>query len=448
MARLITEGFEPGYGDPRMGSSGPTITDSTGTIGNNIWQQNGDPNSGHRTPGLLSSQSRSSSDSSFPNSTSKCAWTFTGANGTTYYARVYIFIYTFTSTSNMRVMSFNTGTSVRLCSVFKRANGRSFHLADQAGTIIGSASGDFNPGEWVRLDLAVRVGTGATDYAELRCNNTLIASTTTGNFLDVAPGQIEIGAMDNAGGSGSDATLDDFALNDSTGASETSWPGGAGNDCRIYETTPISDNAAGSTWALGDNSAIGASPNNATNSVDNRPPEGVVDSTVAGNVAKNKQIRNATSIASGATSQVDLNCEAPQDAGINQFGVTVNSWILAMPFAWTGAPVATSPAAGALQITANPAQGAELNFGNFYHGSVVAGTWPNGWITRRGTITYAPSVSLSTNPVVRIGKRTASTRIAMVSAVGVVYEAAVTPPQYPKEPPVTKLQAVRQASLW
>lgn len=107
---------------------------------------------------------------------------------------------------------------------------------------------------------------------------------------------------------------------------------------------------------------------------------------------------------------------APQD--------TINA---VQAFAITAAPVSTGAVSGSLETT-NPAQ-AEVNFGQFYSG-VNAGTFPTGWQRRNHTITQTPTVTLGTAPTVELGKRTASTRIGMVSLVGmyVDYTPAAAPP--------------------
>lgn len=96
-----------------------------------------------------------------------------------------------------------------------------------------------------------------------------------------------------------------------------------------------------------------------------------------------------------------------------------------------------SPKAGAVVITANPSGQTEQSFDyglpNGTAGSTSAaamGTFPAGWGTHVGPVTESPSVTLTSGPTVRVGKRTATTREVDVDFLGcyVVWEPPAAAP--------------------
>jgi hypothetical protein len=87
----------------------------------------------------------------------------------------------------------------------------------------------------------------------------------------------------------------------------------------------------------------------------------------------------------------------------------------------TGSSSATDTAGG-LKAVSNPADSGETALAAFDNG--IAGTFPTNWLTTRGALVYDPTVALGTSPVVRIGKRTATTRVAMVDLLGLYVEYA------------------------
>lgn len=111
-----------------------------------------------------------------------------------------------------------------------------------------------------------------------------------------------------------------------------------------------------------------------------------------------------------------------------------------------------SPKAGAVVITANPSGQTEQSFDfglpNGTAGSTSAaalGTFPSGWGTHVGPVSDSPSVTMSTGPTVRVGKRTATTREVDVDFLGVYVMYSVTAvPRFEH----AALQAVSRASNW
>lgn len=109
-------------------------------------------------------------------------------------------------------------------------------------------------------------------------------------------------------------------------------------------------------------------------------------------------------------------------------GVTNSPIVLAVQAITNDAQAVTtgSPKAGAVVITANPSGQTEQSFDyglpNGTSGSTSAaamGTFPAGWGTHVGPVTESPSVTLSSGPTVRVGKRTSTTREVDVDFLGV-----------------------------
>lgn len=265
-------------------------------------------------------------------------------------------------------------------------------------TQIGSDSATLVVNQWYRIEMSWIIATGTGDAAELQLDGVSVASETGANRTDTLASIIQIGTFAAAGGSG--FFVDDVALNDDQGASQNSWPG-AGN---VVLLLPTADSAVGTGWTLGS----GGTP--LFGGVDNTPPAGVAD---AGTTA---QIRNATS---NANSAYDATMTTYTAAGVPA-GATVN---VVDPVVATAAPVSTGAKQGTVGMVSNPAitpiaLAAGGTSGAFWSGT-AGGTYPTGWKISHSTVTYAPAVTLGTAPVMRINQVTSSTRIAMVSFMGI-----------------------------
>lgn len=199
--------------------------------------------------------------------------------------------------------------------------------------------------------------------------------------------------------------IDDYAVNDDTGGSQN----GSTGTGKIVLLKPISDNAGGSGWTLGTGTALGG---NGFNAVDNTPPTGDADLAAGSDT---KQIRNA---AAAANSNMDVNLTTYTNAGI----VAADTVNVVVPHTATAAPVVTSSKQGTIGVSSNPAiTNIALSAGGvsgaFWSGT-AGGVYPTGWKWSKGTITYAPSVTLGNSPVCRVTQVTSSTRIAVVCAMG------------------------------
>ncbi len=403
MARVITAGAEIELGGTNAfpeGSKVGTVTRDTGTFRSGLasWKCAGVSASTHYK-----------------------SWTWTApASGTTQFIRGYINVDAF-PTNTVTVMQFFGLLAAKMTS------GGVLQFWNLTGTPaqIGSNSSALSTGTWYRVELSCLIAAGAADAGELRLDGTTVASTSGISLSDTVSGEMEIGWFQDTG-STTNMFIDDVALNDSTGGSQNTWPG-AGN---LVLLLPTADSAAGTGWVLGANGAEGGA---GWDSVNNTPPQGVAD-LAAG--ADPKQIRNATA---AANSNFDTTMQSYTAAGVPS-GATVN---VVDPLTLTGAPVVTSSKQGTVGVVSNPAitniaLAAGGVSGAFWSGA-AATTYPSavGWKWSHSTITYAPSVTLGTAPVMRVTQVTSSTRIAMVCFMGIYVD--YTPAVGGVAPPIKSL---------
>lgn len=208
---------------------------------------------------------------------------------------------------------------------------------------------------------------------------------------------------------------DDYAIDNTT------WPG-AGS---VVLSVPISDNARGG-WTAG-----AGGTTNLWDAVNNTPPIGVA----AASATNTSQIKNAVS---STTDNCDFNMQSYTTAGVPA-GSTINH---VQAFCVHGEQVGTATKAGALLIVSNPVQSAEDVF-TAYGGDLGAeGTYPTNWSLMSGGNQAAPSVTLGTSPVVRVGKRTATTRVTDICFVGLYID--YTPPAAASAP-IPGILSVRQS---
>ena len=326
------------------------------------------------------------------------------AASTSYYMRAY-FCFTNLPASTVTILSFgdpasSAGLGARITSGGKLQlfnNVTSAQIgSDSAATI--SADG----ATWYRVELSVTIN-GSTQFSavELRLGGTTVASTS-GLTLATSNSQW-VGWVFPAPGANNVLNIDDFAINNSAGAANNSWPG----DGKVVVLVPISDSAVGSGWTGG---AGGTS--NLFAAVDSTPPVGQANPGT-----DTSQIRNASS----AAASYDANLTSYTTAGVGASD-TVNA---VTPVCSVAAPVVTGAKTGSFGIVSNPTianrvfTGGASAAANFWRGS-AAGTYASGWTPWEiGTITDAPTVTLGTSPVARltITGGTAS-RIAMCDFMG------------------------------
>lgn len=337
---------------------------------------------------------------------------FSGALSTTYYGRAWVYVDAFASAGQTAILiGFLSGGTL----------GANLRVDDSGNvglysgiTLIGSTT-PISLNTWTLLEVGTLIGTGSIDTAEGRVGGVSFASGSGLAITDAVPTLFVFCSA----GNGQTMYADDIALNDSTGASQTSWPG----DGRAALLKPISDNAVAAGWTNDANAAT-----NLWDAVNNTPPVGIADTTSGTGL---NQIRDATT---GANEAYDANMTSYATAGIAS-GDTIN---VIVPQIATGAPVTTSAKTGSVGVVSNPTI-AQLNFTDggkvdtFWAGAAAA-TYPTGWKWSPGNTDYASSVTLGTSPVMRVQQIDSSTRIAMVCAMGmyVDYTPAATGTVYTK----------------
>lgn len=334
-------------------------------------------------------------------------FTFTGATLRNYYAKV-MFRKSANPTSgggsSAYVIELTTSGGTDIAYVLLNTAGQ-LELWTPGGQI-GAASSSLNNNQWYRVEMRARVNGSGSGTTELLIDGSSIVSSTTANLGTTAPGQLSFGPNNAAGlSSVGNHDYDDIAFNDETaGGVQTSYPG-AGN---VVMLLPIRDSALGNGWEAPQ--TTGSDTTNIYDAVDNRPPAGVAHSDADANNLK--YIFNA---ANDATTNYDAVCQAYTDLGLT----SASSVSLVQAVINTGGSSATDTA-GAVQITSNPAEGSETSFAAFDNG--IAGTFPTNWRATKGPVNYAPTVALGSGPILRVGKRTGTTRVAMVDFMGVQVE--------------------------
>lgn len=399
MARLLTAGGETAdttaEGFTKIGTN--TITFDTGTVRSGSRSLKYDATAGNLAGGHQ--------------------FAFTGATSRNYYIRAYVrFAAAPTSTSPI-IRLFN-GTHDCYAVRLSTTGTLQLWTASSGGTQVGSDSAALSTNTWYRVEMRVKIVAGASDEAELMLEGASVASTAVGNVGDVAPGTLQIG-WPLAPGANAVVFMDDVAVNDDQGADQNTWPG----DGKVVALSPTADSAGGTGWTLGTGTALGG---NGFAAVDNAPPVGVADLAVGSDP---KQIRNASA---NANVSYDATMTTYTAAGI----AAVDTINVIDPVIATAAPVTTSSKQGTVGVVSNPAisnvaLGAGGTSGAFWSG-VAANTFSTGWKMSHGTVTYAPSVTLGTAPVMRVTQVTSSTRIAMVCymAMMIDYTPGIAPIPY------------------
>jgi hypothetical protein len=328
--------------------------------------------------------------------------------GRTYFLRAYL-NFPVLPASNLSVMILAVGTATVGATVVLTTTGTLQLWA--GGAQRGSDSGALSTGTWYMVEVSLNIGSGSVDSCELRLAGASVASATALGLSDSAITNFRLGAG-VTGLTAASFTLyvDDVALNDDQGASQSSWPG----DGKIVALRPTSDNAVGTGWVDGDGAGT------LFGSVENNPPAGTTTP------ADGTQIKNLTSTTTG---NYDANMTTYTAAGLAA-GDTVT---LVQAVCDHGEGIATNTKLGALQIVSNPAQAVE---DGFTYGDDVGGVgaWPNNWRGFFGIAQVAPSVTLGTAPVLRVGKRTASTREVEVDLMAIMVEYVPAAPSFFRDP--------------
>lgn len=257
---------------------------------------------------------------------------------------------------------------------------------------------------WYVFEIAYTTNTG-DDFIEWRVDGTVVTSATTPITPSAPLQRFSIGIAN------SDTSIalvaDDVALNDSTGASQNSYPG----DGKVVNLAPVADSARGTNWTAG-----AGGTTNLWDAVDNEPPVGVV----LGSASNTSQVKNAAKDVAGT-----------YDAAVEAYSATLASGgggiaagdtvTLVQPVASVGNSTTTVRSFGLAGVSNPVAAEALVN-----NTAVAAATFPTGWNRLAGTVVYGDiaSGSRATRPVIRLRKNTSSTDSAMASYMALMVEYA------------------------
>lgn len=390
MARLVTSGFELHGFDGAGGVDG--LNTASGGGATTI-------DTTHQRSGSACLKCVTTAGSQVAEST----WNVTTAAGNTMYFRVW-FLFSSTAIADFPISIFNntspfvslqTNSSAQL--VLFAGTSNSTWTQQGSGVAIPS------DGKWHRVDISVLVPAAGNGTVSFSLDGVSIVGPTT---LNIGTSVITGFDAGNAfSGGASTYYIDDIAVNDSTaGGSETGVPAGGLAGGKIVLLTPSSDNSrTGFTTGAGGTTNLFAA-------TDNTPPLGVAQASGTAT----SQIQDNTS---NTTDNYVANLQTYTGAGVPA-GSTVT---LVQAIANIGNSSTTSRNLG-IQSTANPVI-AEVTGGT---GATAAAAWPTGWTTIKTAYSYAPTVTLSSNPTLEIRKATASTDYAMASLLGMLTE--YTPP--------------------
>jgi hypothetical protein len=203
-----------------------------------------------------------------------------------------------------------------------------------------------------------------------------------------------------------DIYFSDFVLNDDQGSDENSYPDPQEH---VGYLMPIGENAIGG-WTGG-----GGGVTNLFDAVNNAPP--------AGNSSETDQTNVKNAVAS-ATDNIDFVCQPYSILGIGS-GYNIH---VVRAIVRHGEHTATNTKAGAVLIALNPLQPSEDGF-TFGGDAGAHGTEIGNWRTTFGAPQYSPTVAYETNPIVRVGKRTATTDVVCCDFVALIVSYAPVPLQ-------------------
>lgn len=373
MARLLTAGYETKAAlTEGLTITGTTLTFDTTTV---------------RTAGTVSGKVATSGGGYF-------GYTIPAASqgtGKTFFWRSYLYIPTGGDNSS-RLIEFVSSGSVL---VQVRSNGgEQLFLADSSGTQQGNLASAISLNAWHRIEVAILVPATGNGTAHLFIDGTEVTSGGS----QWAMGNTALTDMDWGSPPGGTVSLtmyyDDTAVNDDSGTNQNSYPG----DGAIVLLVPTSDNAVGTNWVAG-----AGGKTHLFNAVSPTPPVGVAEASAT----NTSQVKND---ASDATGNYDANLTTYTAAG-----VTGTVQLVQGVAAYASA--ATTSITGALAGVSNPAL-TEVTQAQ----AVAAGTFPTGWVAFNTSVAYAPSVTLGTAPVLRVGKRTANVSGADFCFMGLLVE--------------------------
>jgi len=252
-------------------------------------------------------------------------------------------------------------------------------------------------GEWVRVELRVKVAAGAADEVELKINGTSVITQTGLSRTDSWPYDcLAIGYLGSGG-----VYLDDIAENDDQGSFQNSWPGSG----RVVLLVPTSDSQRGS-WTGG----VGGTTN-LWEAVNNKPPIGTASET------DTSQIESVDTSGDNATDEYRGTLQAPTAVGVSS---VLDALVLAQVSVWHGEDSSTGTKTGSVGFQASPVQASWDTF-TYGNGSAL-GTWPTNWSMTIGTAQDLTGQSVSATPVLAVRKTDANAEVVSICAFGAYVE--------------------------
>lgn len=270
-------------------------------------------------------------------------------------------------------------------------------------TRLDSTSGVVTQGSWILLKIYSNWAvSGDTDIVTINGETLMrFPSHTAGAPTGVTVGAFPVATLPT--NPGTQFSADDLAFNDASGSGET----GAPDDSAFVMWLPaVSDTAIGG-WLAG-----GGSASSLFEGVNNTPVLGASSET------NSTSIKNSVS---STTDNYDAGVISYQSAGVP----TSKSVRLAQAVLRHGEHASSGTELGGLQLLSNPQDAGETSFtfgGDAGAHVDDATTSALLWRTTYGAVVYAPVLTLSSRPQIRVGRRTANTNQVCVDLLGVLIE--------------------------
>lgn len=349
---------------------------------------------------------------------------FTGTVGRTYYARAYVNFQSFPG-SDCWVVYIGAGSMLPIFGLVVTSGGiarayRGFSAGSQSVAQVGSDGPTLSTGTWYRVEVSLNCGVGSIDSGELRIDGVTVASASSQNWQDGVTGGMQVGYLPLSGNVTATLYTDDWAYNDDQGASQNTWPG-AGNVVNLF---PISDNARATLWTAG-----AGGTTNLWDAVDNTPPAGLASASET----NTSNIEHGGG-AAGTTDAYDANMTSYTSAG-----VAADSTVNVVSFIEVdGEDITTGSKLLKFEVLSNPtiASPGNVTAGD---GAGAHGAYGGLWAIRTNQgITYAPSVTLGTSPVMRVTRPETASRVACVCFMSMVvdYTPAAGAMRVPRNPAI------------
>lgn len=217
--------------------------------------------------------------------------------------------------------------------------------------------------------------------------------------VEITGSQSVITSIGRLGCSGTEASAIDVFYDDVIGDSAGFLP-----PSKVVQLLPVSDNSR-TNWTAG-----AGGTTNLWDAIDNVPPAGVAS-------ASETNTTNIESSSNTGTANYVANMATYASAGINATDAILGVVLIISD----GEDIATGTKTGTYELTANPViASSAITFGGDLgaHGAEISN-----WTKRRGTVSDHPSVTVSTNPTMKVVKTDTTTRTACIDfmAIRVAY---------------------------